>query len=126
MREPPQHIMEFLHEIGAEQTSHHASRSLSEHLTGTWHLLVDWGLDESVCIAGLCHSIYGTESFQTACLEVEERKRVQKILGEEAEELAFLFGALEREAFLDNPSSHEITSRFDGVKIPPQIILKLL
>jgi hypothetical protein len=34
------------------------------HLTGVEAVLRDWGEPEPVCLAGLFHSIYGTEGFQ--------------------------------------------------------------
>lgn len=46
----------------------HSTEDLLAHLQGTEALLVSFGAREQVCTAGLIHSVYGTESFQTAVL----------------------------------------------------------
>lgn len=117
MRQPDSNIMHFLNDIGAAGTSHHAGRSLSEHLLSTWNLLSDWELNDAVRVAGLCHSVYGTDAFDTACLQPADRPRVIAVIGEKAENVSFVFGAMQREDFLDDPESNFVISRFDQSKI---------
>lgn len=105
--------MEFLASIGATNTSHHAGRSLQDHLIATWQILSYWDCNEAVKVAGLCHSIYGTDAFDTACLGLADRPRVREKIGTEAENFAFLFGAIYREQFLENPASQYQSNRFD-------------
>ena len=104
--------MAFLADIGAGTTPHHAGRSLAVHLAGTYSILRRWKQPEPVAIAGLCHSLYGTDAFDTACLGSQDRDRVRKVIGKEAEQLAFLFGAMRREVFLAAPVGNYIVNRF--------------
>lgn len=55
-----------------------------------------------MCLAGLCHSVYGTESYTKQSVPLSDRKEFQKIIGEEAEELVYLFGCHQKKAFWEN------------------------
>ena len=77
----------------------HSTHSLLEHLVGTHDLLAAWGEDAEVATAGLFHSVYGTESYGAAALPLELRPRVRELVGERAEGLAYLFGAMEKTTF---------------------------
>jgi hypothetical protein len=116
-QEPPASILAFLAEVGATHTPHHAGRSLSTHLVATWKILNNWQQPEAICIGGLCHSLYGTDAFDTACLGPLDRPKVQAAIGIEAEQISFLFGAMHREAFLQQPDLCEIENRFTDTKI---------
>ena len=117
-QEPPAEIIAFLADIGATQTPHHAGRSLTSHLIETWKILTDWQQADPVCIAGLCHSLYGTDAFDTACLGPDDRTKVRKVIGTEAEQISYLFGAMHRSQFLSNPYRIEISDRFTGKILP--------
>ncbi|GEM_PF-4874486 len=54
----------------------HAGDGLLSHLKGT----------------GLCHSIYGTESYRKSPLSVFERDLVKELIGEKAERFVYYFG----------------------------------
>ncbi len=82
--------LSFLEKIGCFATPH-SGRNMSDHLTGTYTLLRSWGNPESVCLAGLFHSIYGTASFHTACLEYSDRLTLVRLIGQKAELLTFFF-----------------------------------
>lgn len=113
-REPPAEILAFLADIGAINTPHHAGRSLQTHLVATWEILTQWDQPDPVAIAGLCHSVYGTDAFETACLGLEDRKKVSQNIGDEAEQISFLFGAMQRQAFLSDLEACNIDNRFSG------------
>lgn len=113
MTKPAQPILDFLNEIGATGTQHLAGRMLEEHLLATWRILHDWRCPQAVCIAGLYHSVYGTDHFDTACLGPADRPRVRAVIGEDAERLAYLFGAMVREPFYADPTMNPLQSRFD-------------
>lgn len=115
-QEPPAEILEFLAEIGATKTPHHAGRSLSTHLIATWKILTEWQQPDAVCIGGLCHSLYGTDAFDTACLGPDDRTKVRTVIGPEAEQISFLFGAMRREAFLSQINSGQIENRFSDTR----------
>lgn len=84
-------VIEFLLDNGVGDNDH-SDRSLLEHLTGTASLLMDWGCSNDVVLAGLCHSIYGTDSYHTVTVDHSKRDEVRSLIGERAEELAWEFG----------------------------------
>jgi len=103
--------------ISATQHSHH---SLLEHLSGTYKLLKVWNCAEYVCLAGLCHSIYGPESFVRTPATLGNRSFVQGLIGIEAERLAYLFGAHKKESLwqnLNRADEFSIEDRFVSGKV---------
>ncbi|MCJ0762041.1 DUF6817 domain-containing protein [Variovorax terrae] len=74
----------------------HSGRTLLLHLAGTWQLLRRWGNTQPICLAGLFHSIYGTNAFQRQSLPENRRPELQHAIGHGAEQLAWLFGAVDR------------------------------
>lgn len=109
---PPEAAISFLKELGADKIAHRANRTLLEHLIATYQLLARWRHQQPVALAGLMHSVYGTDAFETACLAPSQREPVRAIVGEEAERLAYLFSAMERDRFLGALGSNAIVSRF--------------
>jgi len=91
-------IINRLEEFGILKQGH-TGRSLIEHLEGTYNILKKWNCCEDLCLAGLCHSIYGTESYKKQTVPLESRTSVKKLIGKDAEELAYLFGAHKKEYF---------------------------
>jgi len=75
---------------GAEKIPH-SGRTLLMHLRNTYSILYSWQLKDSVCLAGLFHSVYGTASFKRTIIPVSERQTVRNEIGEEAERIAYLF-----------------------------------
>ncbi len=110
------------------QNSFHSSRSLLVHLEGTFNLLKKWDNCETVCIAGLFHSIYGTNSFKKETLLLADRDRVRTVIGNDAEELVYLFCVSTRNflrSAIDN--SDTLKNRFTGEDIKIDgALLKLL
>ena len=84
-------VIEFLLDNGVDDNEH-SGNSLLEHLTGTASLLMDWGCSNDVVLAGLCHSIYGTDSYHTVTVDHSKRDEVRSLIGERAETLAWEFG----------------------------------
>ena len=109
----------FLLEHGAD-TAGHGVRTLIEHLQGVSALLTTYGARAALCDAGLFHSVYGTESYQSQTIPLELRPRVVGLIGEEAERLAWLFGVMKKESFyaLLAPGEGRITHRQLGETIP--------
>ena len=71
--------------------SPHSKRTLRTHLLGTLQYLRDWGLDEPVAVAGLFHSIYGTQSYTRQSTSLDDRHEMRARMGERAERLAWQF-----------------------------------
>jgi hypothetical protein len=88
-------LTDYLVSLGTDKVPHTKTRFLS-HLIGVYRDLRAWGCPEHVGLAGLFHSIYGTEAFQGFALPLEKREEVRTLIGERAERLAYLNCALTR------------------------------
>lgn len=71
----------------------HSGASLFDHCLNLFYILKSYELPEEVTLAGLFHSIYGTDSFKTP-LDIE-REEIKKYIGNRAEEIAYVFCSLE-------------------------------
>jgi hypothetical protein len=92
-------LCKWLSARGASGTPH-SGRTLLEHLKGTWALLHNAGIREATCLGGLFHSVYGTNAFLTATAKTHDREAVQRLIGVEAESLAWIFGNISRPTVL--------------------------
>jgi hypothetical protein len=102
-------------------TTNHSQVTLLSHLRGTYDILKKWQSADYVCLAGLCHSIYGTESFSRAPVTLDNREYVRELIGEQSERLAYLFGAHNKESLwknLDSDGSIAIEDRFLDSNLP--------
>ena len=88
-------FVHFLVELGANRVAH-TRRTLLDHLVGTAAILERWGASSDVCIAGLFHSIYGTEYFKTAVVGLADRPKLEALVGTAAERLAHTFCVFDR------------------------------
>ncbi|HEX5126718.1 MAG TPA: GNAT family N-acetyltransferase [Rhodocyclaceae bacterium] len=110
-------LLDLLRELGADKLPH-SGRTFIEHLTGTYDLLKSWDCGEEIALAGLFHSIYGTNAFQQSSLSFERRGELRALIGERAEQLAFLFCSIERpKAFLPALKTRKLINRFNGAQI---------
>ena len=89
---------DFLIELGIEKVPHSGKTYLA-HLVNIYRLMETEGCTEEVCQAGMFHSIYGTEAFQGFKLPLESRAQVRDMIGERAEQLAYLNCAMDRATF---------------------------
>jgi len=98
----------------------HPSGTLAEHLQGTYDVLARWDCPQHLCMAGLYHSIYGTETFLIQTVPREARERVRAAAGEKAETLAYLYGVMRRSSLfanLERGGPYSVTT-MDGTVIP--------
>jgi len=91
-------LTDFLVGMGVEQVPH-THKSYLGHLIAVYRSLAEQGCQEDVCRAGMFHSIYGTERFQGFKLPLERRAEVRTLIGERAEQLAYLNCAIDRASF---------------------------
>ncbi|MDP2322756.1 MAG: hypothetical protein Q8N51_01840 [Gammaproteobacteria bacterium] len=77
----------------------HLSGTLEQHLRGTESLLREWDSREALCIAGLFHAVYGNEAYGQVLASIDQRERIAAVIGSDAEELAYLYGACNRQTF---------------------------
>jgi (p)ppGpp synthase/HD superfamily hydrolase len=89
-------IREFLISLDANKTRH-SGRTLFDHLKGVHDLLRDWDNEHYVCMAGLFHSIYGTNTFKHQSLN--DRGKLIEMIGLKAENLVHLFSTADRPLF---------------------------
>jgi hypothetical protein len=90
-------ITEFLLGRGAGQLPHPGG-TLYEHLVRVAALLAEWGADEDLQVAGLCHACYGTDGYDQALLGPDERPVLTALAGVRAESLVYLYGSCDRAA----------------------------
>jgi hypothetical protein len=92
----------FLLMLGTRGTAH-TGRSLFDHLKGVHDLLRDWDNSEEVCLAGLFHSIYGTQSFKHQSMS--DRGKLAQMIGDYPEFLVHCFSTKDRPLFesVDDP-----------------------
>jgi len=84
--------------LGADEFPHVAG-SLAPHLLRTASLLQQWGNRPALCLAGLYHAVYGTDGIRGSLVALEHRGAIAGIIGSEAESVAYLYGACDRDAF---------------------------
>ena len=90
------HLRDFLISLDANKTRH-SGRTLYDHLKGVHDLLRDWDNEHHVCMAGLFHSIYGTNTFKHQSMD--DRGKLIEIIGVRAELLVHLFSTADRPLF---------------------------
>lgn len=109
--------LKFLRQYSADKNPH-STGSLMDHLLGTCEILRQWDASHEICLAGLFHSVYGTESYVERLVGLNLRNDVAKLIGEDAELIAFLFGVMEKETFYDNlrlaSKNRSVICRIDG------------
>ncbi len=113
---PPPDLLELLTRLGTGGQHHQGKRTLLEHLCGTYKLLHEWHNTPSVCVAGLFHSIYGTEYYTTRSADLSQRAMIRDHIGRDAEELAYLFCACEHNDLLANIGRTEDYSIKDTIE----------
>jgi hypothetical protein len=84
----------------------HSGRTLFDHLVGTYALLRKQNAPEYVCLAGLFHSIYGTNIFRHPSVPINRRDLVVEMIGEPAERLAYIFCSCGRPKALVDAVGH--------------------
>lgn len=88
----------FLTSVGAAELSH-GNKTLLQHLQGVANILASWQCSEALVLAGLMHSVYGTKRFSTKIQAPENRHEIKALIGDEAEEIVYLFCKLESADF---------------------------
>lgn len=89
---------DYLVELGIEKVPH-TEKTYLGHLVNVHRLMQAQGCDEDVCVAGLFHSIYGTEKFQGFKLPLTDRPKLRDFIGGRAERLAYFNCAMDRATF---------------------------
>jgi hypothetical protein len=115
-------MLKLLDTLGVNQPRP-SGRTLAEHLEGTRALLAGMGSAPEVCLAGLFHSVYGAEGGTSRARDanLSRRDEVRAVIGPAAEELAYLYSALERKHFFGNArrnSDYTVNDLFVNSEVP--------
>lgn len=89
-------IVGFLRSEGAARLHHAGTRTLFDHLLGTYAILRRWGQPVWLAHAALIHSVYGTDAYRRQLLAAPRRNEVAAVAGERAERIAYLFAVTPR------------------------------
>jgi len=100
----------FMESRDANSTDHSGGDLLS-HLRATADLLRRWGNTDDVCLAGLCHAVYGTEGFPRSMLDISERHILKQIIGPAAESLVYFYASAERNSFCPSVNMGPVSFR---------------
>jgi uncharacterized protein DUF6817 len=100
---------------GADELEH-AGGSLYVHLHRVAKRLTTLGASDTLVLAGLAHAAYGTDGFPTHLFDWQtERPVLEAVIGPEAEQLVYCYGACDRETTWRDLAEHRtVTDRFTG------------
>ena len=90
--------LELLRERGAD-TIEHPGGTLLDHLVRVAARLESYGAAPGLQTAGLMHAAYSTDGFDRALLTLDERPLLVSVIGAEAEQLVYRYGATDRVPF---------------------------
>ncbi len=91
-------LMGYLLTLGVSDIEHTNGKFLP-HLKGLSEYLERYNRPFPTIVAGLFHSIYGTETFNGFSLPLERREEVRKVIGAEAEALVYAYCRMSRVSF---------------------------
>ena len=100
----------------------HFNGDFFSHLRRTADLLIKWGNTEYICLAGLCHAVYGTQGFQQGILKPDERRILQEAIGIDAEEVAYFYCSCDRSCLyptIGASGGFKFHDRFTGDRFEP-------
>ena len=109
-------LIELLIDLNTDSLSH-SQGTLIDHLQKTYELLKQWNNPDYVCLAGLFHSIYGTQIYKKQTLGLYKREIIKNAIGIEAEYLVYLFCIMDRGYFYNNLGSNKLRSSQDETYI---------
>ena len=90
----------------------HSGETLIDHFYGTYSILKNLKQTEDVCIAGLYHSIYGTDYFKPG-VDVDEQE-IENIIGKYSNDLVKVFCSKNRdEVILKNTVNVDTKTHLD-------------
>jgi len=107
-------IADFLRSRGAEAIEHPGG-TLYAHLQRVQQRLARLGAPHTVQLAAGTHAVYGTDGFDVTLLGLDERSVLAELIGADAEELVYRYGACDRHRTWDTfPATARVWNRFTG------------
>ena len=110
-------MVDFLRSLEIEDVPHSGHKGFLAHLVAVYHDLESWGASQDACRAGLFHSIYGTELFRRWSLPLDRRADIRTLIGERAEQIAYINCLMDRatfDALLESGGPYRIRNRETG------------
>jgi hypothetical protein len=95
----------YLEALGMREIPHGSRQAdlshgtFMDHLQGVERAMRGWGLPETLCLAGLFHSVYGTQGFGYYTLPLGHREKVQQLIGARGEQAVFYNCVMDRNSF---------------------------
>lgn len=111
---------DLIFSLGADALPH-INGTLAAHLRGTEALLLEWGARPTLCTAGRCHAIYGTDGYPAALASRALRGRIAEQIGGETEALIYLYGACDRQVYyprIGTASQRRFADRYTEEEYP--------
>ncbi|MEU5872746.1 DUF6817 domain-containing protein [Glycomyces sp. NPDC047369] len=120
-------VRAWLRRHGAEQIAHPGG-TLYAHLCRVSERLAVLGRSRDVQAAGLTHAVYGTDGFDRTLLDRADRAVLRDLVGTDAEELVYLYGACDRgRSWRELARTGEVFDRFTRqVRTPDDCQLRSL
>lgn len=112
----PNEFKHYLIQQGAGRTSH-SGHTLWDHLVGVHRILEACKSADYVCVAGLFHSVYGTQAFKKVTIDSSRRAEVQDLIGTNAESLVWAFCNLPRPKLFEMSLKQQTYGWLDGLAI---------
>lgn len=113
--------MEYLRSRGAQDLPHPGGTVL-EHLVRVSRRLAEWGANDDVQLAGLCHAAYGTDGFAESLMSLADRAVLADLIGARAETLVYLYASCDRAMTyprLDGSPRSAFRDRFTQIDVEP-------
>lgn len=120
-------VRAWLRRQGAERIAHPGG-NLYAHLCRVSERLAVLGCGTDVQTAGLTHAVYGTDGFDLALLDHADRAVLRDLVGADAEEIVYLYGACDRDrSWRQLAQTGQVFDRFVGqVRTPDPARLRSL
>lgn len=116
-------LQEFLIKLGTNDVAHTGSVFMS-HLTGVYDYLERWDCPEHVMLAGLFHSIYGSEAFTRFSIELSRREELRSVIGDAAERIVYIFSAVTWPSFQAAVMTNNVRHLRDRFSNTPLIVTR--
>lgn len=107
-------VADLLRSRGAEDIDHPGG-TLYAHLERVQQRLARLGAPETVQLAARTHAVYGTDGLDVTLLSLDERPVLAAIVGPDAEQLVYRYGACDRNRTWDSlTDTATVWNRFTG------------
>jgi hypothetical protein len=93
--------LRYLTALAPARSMIHGRGSFLRHLYGVHQILLAWGCPSAVCRAGLFHSAYGTEFYGGTLFDLDDRTKLQNLIGPDSEALVYAFCRVSRSQLLN-------------------------